>query len=88
MKAYHIQHVSNFIDSYDKVRALNSRNVLFYINNNNYELQKVDVKYNFVMGSFNMFQMCGIINKVELDGDVIILNKIGNIQGFTKKIGN
>lgn len=87
MKNYHIQHMTNFIDRYDKKSALNPRNVLFYINNHNYELQKIDVSYNFVMSSFNLFHMCGIIKKIDFEGDIVILNKYGNVEGFTKKIG-
>ena len=64
MRVFHIQHMTNFIDNYDKRRALNPRNVLFYINNHKYELQKIDVGYSFVMSSFNLFHLCGIINKI------------------------
>lgn len=88
MKDFHIANMSKFINSYDIIQALNPRSVDFYINTNKYELIPINVGYNLVMSSFNMFQMCGIIYKKIIDEDIIILNYCGNIQGFTSRIGN
>lgn len=79
MKVHHINNLSRFINNYDKAKAMSQRTVLFYMNNNNYELQKVDVGYNLVMSSFYSFLVCGIIKKVNQDGEAIILNSEGNI---------
>jgi hypothetical protein len=87
MKDHHIKNMSNFINAYDKRQALNPRSVDFYINNSRYELQKINVGYNLVMSSFNMFQMCGIISRVEHEGDILILNSHGNLEGCTRQIG-
>jgi hypothetical protein len=87
MKVHHIKNLCRFIKSYDKTQAMSPRTVLFYMNNNNYELQRVDVGYNLVMSSFYSFSVCGIIKKANHNGEVIILNSEGNIEGCTRNLG-
>jgi len=61
--------------------------IQFYSYNNKFNLQEVCIRYNWIMSYFNIFQLCGVMEKIEDNKEVILIDYFGNLEGWTKKIG-
>lgn len=53
----------NFVSKFDFKQAKNDPSVTFYAYDKNFHLQKVSVRYNFVMNHFEGFELSGIMRK-------------------------
>lgn len=62
--------------------------IQYYSYNKDFHLQEVVVRYNFVMSYFSQFYLSGVFRKVQEENkNVILTDKYGNIEGWTKELG-
>ena len=86
IKKFHDDVLLNFLKGYSTRLSKKDPYIQFYAYNKEFNLQEVKISYNFIMNSFQDFQLSGVMQKIDKEEKIILTDYYGNLEGWTSKI--
>ena len=74
IKPFHDEHLTIFTKTVSSKQPKKNNNIRFFCYNSDFNLQEINVSYNWVMNDFSAFRLAGIMEKIQSDQHVILLN--------------